>query len=295
MNNILLLIDGNALVHRSFHGMPELKTRDGILVNAVYGFTTSVLAAIQKFNPKYLAVAFDVSKTTFRNKLFTLYKANRKKTDENLIKQMPLVYEVCKAMNFPIFGLKDYEADDIIGTICKKIKNTKIIIVTGDMDSLQLVDKNTEVFSLARGLKKAILYNEKEVYKKYGFSPNELTDYKALRGDPSDNIPGVAKIGEITAKKLVTKYKTLENIYKNINLIKEKTKKLLLDGKDSAYLSKKLATINQKVPIDFKLSQAKISNYDKQKAIKLFTKLEFKSIIQKLPQEIKNHSQQKLF
>lgn len=294
--DILILIDGNALMHRSFHGMPPLKTKDNILVNAVYGFTTSILSAIKYFNPRYLAVTFDVSKKTFRNKIFNGYKANRAKTDDLLIKQFPLAYEVCKAMNFPILSLKNYEADDVIGTICKKVKDkVSTIIVTGDMDTLQLIDENVQVYSLARGIKKAQLFDIEKVYEKYNFYPDQIIDYKALRGDPTDNIPGVPKIGQVTAKKLINQFHDLDNIYNNIDRINAKINQNLTNNKKIAYLSKELATINTSAPIDFNIKDAEISDYDQNKAIALFKKLEFKSLINKMPHKIEKKTQQKLF
>jgi len=308
---ILILIDGNALLYRSFHGIPELKTKDKVLVNAVYGFANSILIAISRFQPKYLAVTFDVGKKTFRNDVYKEYKATRKETPEGLIPQFRLAREFCKALNIATYGKPNYEADDVIGTITSKIQDTRYkiqtIIVTGDMDTLQLIDENTSVFSVSRGIKKAEIYDTRKVKEKYGFLPDKIVDYKALRGDPSDNIPGVPGVGEKTATVLIQNFVSLENLYKQILnpkfeilnkskiKISNKTKELLTQNKDKAFLSKKLATICQDVPMEFDLEDAKVHDYDEKSAKKFLEKLEFKSLIAKLPQSIPNHKQNSLF
>ncbi len=320
---ILLLVDGNALIHRSYHGIPPLRTKDGQLVNAVYGFINSILIAIKQFEPKYLVVAFDVAKKTFRNNQYELYKAHRKPTDKELIDQIPLVKKACEVLNFTQIGIKGYEADDVIGTVANQIQRSrfkdrngnrdlKTIIVTGDMDTLQLVrDDITLVWSVARGLKRAQLYNEQAVLGKYGFEPNNLVDYKALRGDASDNIPGVKGIGDKTATNLIKEFGSIKNLYTFLEKksqdnnqkskkvpkfkISERVNKLLADDKEKAFLSKKLATIYCEVPLEFTLVDAKISNYDKNEVIKFFNRLEFKSLVNKLPESKKIISQEKLF
>lgn len=313
---ILLLIDGNALVHRSFHGIPPLKTKDGLQVNAVYGFTNTILMAIKEFHPEYLVVTFDVGKKTFRNEKFADYKATRVKAPDELYAQFSLVKEVCNDLNIPQFGVKNFEADDVIGTICAKIddlhmvdkknelgdKKLKTIIITGDMDTLQLVTDKVNVYSVSRGIKKAETFDLNKVEEKYGFAAKYLVDYKGLRGDPSDNIPGVPGVGEITAKKIIKQFGTIENLYEQINqieidkkIISSKIKQLLLEHKEQAFLSKYLATIRVDVPLEFDLADAKINNYDREKAIKLFEKMEFKSLIAKLPEQMTETKQYSLF
>lgn len=318
-NNTILLFDGNALVHRAYHGIPALRTKDGRLVNAVYGFTSSILAAIEEFHPKYIAVAFDVGKITFRNAMYKDYKATRAKTAQELYNQFPLVKEVCSALNIPQFGVPNYEADDVIGTISKIAtsknlchcepanageaiynnsdcfvvqqcgtprndnKSLMTIIVTGDMDTLQLITDSTSIYSMSRGVNKAVLYDAQKVREKYGIDPKNLIDYKGLCGDPSDNIPGVPGIGDKTAAKFIREFGDLDEIYDNLPNLPDKISKLLLEYKDQAFLSKKLATIDCNVPLDFDLAQAKITDYDKEKAIALFKKLEFESLIKRLP------------
>jgi DNA polymerase-1 len=308
---ILLLVDGNAIVHRSYHGIPPLKTRDGQMVNAVYGFASTLLASIKEFEPQYVVVAWDVGKKTFRNDKYKDYKAKRLKTPDELCAQFPLVKEFCEAFNIPQFGVKNYEADDVIGTICAKISNhekklsrlkgskqsLKTIIITGDMDALQLVSNNVNVYSVSRGVKKAEIFDSEKVEKKYGFPACYLSDYKGLRGDASDNIPGVLGIGDKTATILIKKFQTIEKLYQfvqndqsgssvelskiNVNL---RIVNLLKKYKDQAFLSKELATIKKDVDLDFSLTDAKLMNYDIDKVRKIFERFEFGSLYKKIPQ-----------
>lgn len=302
-NPKFVLLDSNAIIHRAYHGLPPLTTKSGELVNAVYGFTTTLFKTIEDFHPKYIAACFDVKGPTVRHEQFKEYKAHRPPAPEELIKQFAIVKEICKVLNIPIFAVSGYEADDLIGTITQKLeddaKGLKIIIVTGDMDTLQLVSDNTSVYSMSRGIKNAEIYNEKKVREKYGFGPELLIDYKALRGDPSDNIPGVPGIGEKTAKKIIEQFNSIENLYKKLlitnNQLSTKTKELLIKYKDQAFLSKKLATIIQNVPIDFDLSGCLVHDYNKNKAEKFFRTLDFNSLIKRLPEVRPNQKQDKLF
>ncbi|MFH0950853.1 MAG: DNA polymerase I [bacterium] len=282
----LLILDGNALIHRSFHALPlTLTTKDGQLVNAVYGFASFLLKAVKEFKPEYMALTLDKQGPTFRHVKFADYKATRVKAPDELYAQIPLVKEVAKAFNIPIYEQSGYEADDLIGTISQKVNGTiDKIIVTGDMDTLQLVNDHTFVFTMSRGIAESVLYDETEVKKKYGFGPEALVDYKALRGDPSDNIPGVAGIGEKTATDLIQDFGSLDNVYKNIDSpkIKDRIRQLLIDYKQQAYLSRELATIDQNVDIDFKLSDVKFGDYQQENIIQLFSELEFKSLLNRL-------------
>lgn len=294
--NLFVLIDANALIHRSYHAIPHLTTKDGRPINAAYGFTMTLLSALKELNPTYIAAAYDLPKPTFRHKEFKEYKAQRKKADDELISQIPLTQKILHALNIPIYSQEGLEADDIIGITARQIKQKKIpvMIVTGDMDSLQLVDDLTKVFTLKRGLKDTIIYNPKTVKQRFGFGPEYLIDYKALRGDPSDNIPGVPGVGEKTATTLVKKYKTIEKLYDFIEKnpdtdeIKPRIKKLLSENKEGAFLSKKLATIITDQPLkEFKVEDCVVSEYDQKKAVELFQKLEFKSLISRLPESKK--------
>lgn len=196
----LIIIDGNALIHRSFHALPPtLRTKKGVLVNAVYGFTSFLLKALNEFHPEYVVLTLDKKGPTFRHEAYTEYKATRVKAPDELYEQIPLVKKVAEAFNIPIFELSGFEADDLIGTICaqmKKEKNLETIIITGDFDTLQLIDSRTKVYTMSRGLSDSVLYGAEQVKARYNLEPDQIIDYKALRGDVSDNIPGVKGIGE---------------------------------------------------------------------------------------------------
>jgi DNA polymerase-1 len=282
----IIILDGNALVHRSFHALPPtMVTKSGEMTNAVYGFTNFLLKAIKEFKPTYVAVCFDLAGPTFRHEKFADYKATRVKAPDELYAQLDRVKDVVKALNIPIFAVKGFEADDVIGTIAKKISDkVETIIVTGDMDTLQLINDSTFVYSMSRGVSDSVLYDEKAVKERYGFGPEAQIDYKALRGDPSDNIPGVPGVGEKTATDLIKDFKTLENIYKNIksDKIKDRIRGLLIDNKDKALMSKDLATIRTNVPISFKLEEARFGKFDQEKLIELFNELEFRSLLSRV-------------
>jgi DNA polymerase-1 len=221
----IVLLDGNAIIHRSFHALPPFTTKSGELVNAVYGFSSTLLAVIDKFKPEYIVATFDLKGPTFRHEQFEDYKATRVKAPDELYSQIERVKEVVKTFNIPIYEKEGFEADDMIGTIAhtidKENNNLETIIVTGDMDTLQLVNDKTKVYTMSRGLSKAILYDTAGVEARYGgLMPAQLKDYKGLRGDASDNIPGVKGIGEKGAINLLKEYGSLEGVYENIANIK---------------------------------------------------------------------------
>ncbi|MCK4554040.1 DNA polymerase I, partial [Candidatus Parcubacteria bacterium] len=214
----LIIIDGNALIHRSFHALPPtLTTKKGELVNAVYGFTAVLLKAIREFKPDYVVLTLDKAAPTFRHIEYKEYKATRKKAPQSLYDQFDRIRQIAQAFNIPIYEKDGFEADDLIGTIAVKVdNNVEKIIVTGDLDTLQLVNDHVKVYTMRRGLTDSMIYDKKAVKQRYGLTPEQMIDYKSLRGDPSDNIPGVRGIGEKTAVELLQNFKTLENVYKNI-------------------------------------------------------------------------------
>ncbi|EKE12104.1 MAG: hypothetical protein ACD_14C00018G0004, partial [uncultured bacterium] len=283
----LILIDGNAIIHRAYHALPPFTTKKGELVNAVYGFSSTLLSVIAEFKPDYVVASFDLAGKTFRHEQFEDYKATRVKGDDELYAQIPRVKEVVQAFNIPIYEMAGFEADDIIGTIAKQIKENKedieTIIVTGDMDTLQLVNDTTKVYTMRRGLSDSILYDKDRVIARYGLNPDQIIDYKALRGDPSDNIPGVKGIGEKTAVTLLQKYITLDGVYENVEEIKGAVKDKLVRDKAQAYLSKDLATIHLSVPVEFELEKSVLHDFDREKIVKLFSELNFFSLIKRLP------------
>jgi len=293
MNKKLIIIDSNAIIHRAYHALPKLTTKKGELVNAVYGFLLFFFKAVKEFSPSYIAAVFDFPAPTFRKEKYDLYKANREKAPEELYGQFPIVKNILESFGVRIFEKRGFEADDLIGTISKKIskENPEIenIILTGDYDALQLVDGNTKVYTFKRGVKDAVLYGIKEVKDKYeGLAPEQLPDFKALRGDPSDNIPGVFGIGEKTAIGLIKKFGSLENVYESMEDIKESVKEKLAKHKDEAFLSKELAKICENAPLDFELKNCEWKGYNKKEGIEKLENYEFYSLAEKIKKENNN-------
>src|SRR3990172_9889106 len=301
IKNRLVLIDAFALIHRAFHAIPPLATADGRLVNAVYGFTGALLSAIKELQPEYLAVGIDLPKPTRRKKEYAAYKAHRVPPPDELKSQIPYVMEMLKIFNIPVFGVEGYEGEDIIATVVAKIKmqkskckNIEFIIVTGDLDLLQLIDDQTKVYAMGRGANEAIIYDKQKVIERYSLKPEQFVDFKALKGDVSDNIPWVRQIWEKTAAKLMTDFGSLKNIYENLEKISGKSHTLLSENKEQAFLSQKLSKISTDAPLEFRLEDARIHEYNKADVIRFFNQLGFKSLISRLPSEIPNHRQEKL-
>ena len=290
----LILIDSHALIHRAYHALPPLTTKSGELVNAVYGFTSILIKTISNFKPDYIVAAFDAPGATFRHEEYKEYKATRVKAPDDLYAQIPRVKEILTAFKIPIFEKSGYEADDIIGTVAEKIqskdgKNVQILILTGDMDNLQLISKNVSVLYAPPSVaKEQIIYDAKKVKERFeGLSPEQMIDFKGLKGDPSDNIPGVRGIGEKTAISLLNRFKTIEKLYEAME--KNKTSDIsdsvlekLKSGKIAAFFSKKLATIKRNVPIKFNLKESEFGKFDKNKIIEIFQNLGFVSLINRL-------------
>jgi len=291
-----VIIDGNAIVHRAYHALPPLTAKDGTMINAVYGFTSMLLKVLADLKPDYIAVSFDVAGGTFRDKVYKDYKATRVKADQELYDQIPLCYKIVEAFNIPIYVKPGFEADDVIGTVTKILENKnpdiENIVVTGDMDLLQIVGKNTKVYALRKGMSDIVMYDSEEVNKKYSFGPERIVDYKALRGDTSDNIPGVNGIGEKTAVELITKIGDVKEIYKQLRTqnselrtqLKPGVIKKLDEGKENAFMSYELATIMRDVPdLDFKLENCVTHEFDINTVADLFKKFEFFSMLKRIP------------
>ncbi len=282
----ILLVDSHALIHRAFHAFPQtLTTKEGELVNAVFGFTSLLLQVLTKFKPKYVVCVFDAPGDTFRSKMYKDYKANRPETDKLLVGQFDRVHEVVEALGIPTLMLKGFEADDLLGTLSRKpeLKGVEKIILTGDRDLLQLVNDETKVYLSGFPFSHATMLDIPGTEKKLGFAAPLLTDFKGLRGDTSDNIPGVKGIGDKTATDLVGKYGQLSEIYKHLDELKNAVRKKLEENKEIAELSKQLATIDTGVKINFTLDKAVLDDYDQAKAMQLLQKLEFRSLLNKLP------------
>lgn len=289
----LVIIDSNALIHRAYHALPRFMTRKGELTNAIYGFSAVLIKVLKELKPDYIAAAFDVQAPTFRDKEYREYKAKRVKAPDDLYAQIPRVKEVLVSLGIPIYEHAGFEADDVIGTIVAQapkkqpLQDMEIIIVTGDLDALQLVRENVKVYTLRKGIQDTVLYGIKEVAERFGLRPEQLIDYKALRGDPSDNIIGVPGVGEKTASELLQKFDTLENLYGQLELgkaegIKPRVLKLLTEHKDDAFFSKMLATIRLDAPIQFSLKDARFALGDLKDVSRLFTELEFSSLLKRL-------------
>lgn len=300
----LVLIDGHALVHRAFHALPPtLNSPKGVPTNAVFGFTSVLLKMIKDLKPEYIAATFDLAAPTFRHEEFAEYKAHREKAPNELHAQVPLIKEILTAFGIPIYEKPGFEADDLIGALAekaKKDKNVQTVIMTGDLDTLQLVDgKKVVVFTLKKGVTDTVIYDEDEVAKRYGLKPEQLNDFKGLKGDPSDNIPGVPGVGEKTAAALIQTFGNLESLYEAISncqlLISKKDKEKikpplseklvqkLLENKDMAFFSKKLSTIIRDVDIDFNLNKADwLKNLNRPEIEKLFKELGLYSLVKRL-------------
>ncbi|HPT08168.1 MAG TPA: DNA polymerase I [bacterium] len=289
MNKKIIIIDGNALIHRSFHALPTtLMTKDGQITNAAYGFASFLIKALAEIKPNYAVLTLDRKAPTFRHESYDKYKATRVKAPQELYDQIPMVRKITQAFSIPIFELDGYEADDLIGTITtninKKHPKIDVIIITGDLDTLQLVNNKTKVYTMSRGLNDSVLYDIDKIKERFGLEPKQIIDLKSLKGDVSDNIPGVAGIGEKTAVELLQNFSSLDNIYKNINnvKIKDRTKELLMKNKDMAYTSYDLATIHLNAPINFSIDEAEIKNFDKNAINTVFSELEFKSLLSRV-------------
>ncbi len=280
----LVLIDGNALLHRAYHATPPFTTSKGELVNAVYGFTLMLFKALNELKPDYWAVAWDEKGPTFRHQAYTQYKATRGPADEGLSSQYKRVFQICNGFNIAEFKIAGYEADDLIGTLAVQAKGVEVIVVTGDRDIMQLINDHVEVFMPKKTLQDVGLYGNEEFAAKYGFEPKLLVDYKALAGDASDNIPGVAGIGDVSATKLIHQFGTIEKIYQiqNLKTLPERMQKLLAEGAEDAVMSKKLATLDLNAPIKLDLGKCKVEHINNEELIKIFQELEFKSLVKRL-------------
>ncbi|MFA5532084.1 MAG: 5'-3' exonuclease H3TH domain-containing protein [Candidatus Shapirobacteria bacterium] len=286
----LLVVDGHAVIHRAYHSIPEL-TLNGQPVNAIYGFYSMLLSAISQLNPKYLIVCLDSPGPTFRQSEFVGYRAKRKVPDHSLISQLPLLKSTLEESGIKTFSMGGYEADDLIATVVKKASKKnfidEIVIITGDKDLMQLIDSKTSLLMPLRGLSETKIFEPEDVVEKLGVKPSQVVDLKALMGDMSDSYPGVAGIGPKVATDLLTEYQNLDNIYQNLDNIKPTIKEKLVREKENAYLSQKLATLIDNIPIKFKMSQARWNQNIISGLNTLFKNYNFKSLINRLDQPAK--------
>ncbi len=282
----LLILDSNSLLNRAFYALPDLMTGEGIHTNAIYGFVNMLLKMKEEIKPDYIVAAFDRKAPTFRHEEYKDYKAGRKKMPEELAQQFPIVKELLSALAINIFEIDGFEADDLIGTLSvfAEEKGIEVYIVTGDKDALQLATDNVKVVITKKGITEKEIYDKNRMMEEFGVTPKEFIDVKGLMGDTSDNIPGVPGIGEKTAFKLIKEYKSIETVLENIENIKgKKLKENLHEYREQAIFSKKLATIICNVPIDMSLEDIKSKEeYDINKVRKMFERLEFKSLMNKV-------------
>jgi len=289
---LLVLLDAHAIIHRAYHALPDFASSKGEPTGALYGLSTMLMKIITDLKPDYLAACFDLPKPTYRHEAFEGYKAGRKKADDDLVAQLKRARDVFTAFHIPIYECEGFEADDLLGTIAERLKKdpgVKIIIASGDSDTLQLIDDGrVQVFTLKKGINDTVLYDEVAVEAKYGFGPEHLPDYKGLAGDSSDNIPGIKGIGDKTATILIQKFGTIEKMYAAIKKdpgvlkaigIKPKAEELIKAGEEEALFSKMLGTIRRDAPIDFVLPEKEWRDSVSLQVIEtLFAELEFRSL-----------------
>lgn len=293
-NKILMVIDGNSLMHRAFYAIPPLSTKKGIYTNAVYGFMNMLFKLIEEYHPEYIGVAFDRKAPTFRHKEYKEYKGTRQKTPEILVPQFDTLKKLLSAMNIAIYERDGYEADDILGTFARIAgeKGMKAYLVTGDRDALQLIDENVNVLMTKKGITDIRIYDEKALHEDYGITPAQVIEMKSLMGDSSDNIPGVPGVGKKTAFKLINKYGTLENVYAHIDEISgKKLKENLEKYKAQAFLSKRLATIIKDAPVDISIADCCYDIPNSLELKELLMELEFSSILSRLDFDMKSESE----
>ncbi|HEY7737197.1 MAG TPA: DNA polymerase I [Candidatus Limnocylindrales bacterium] len=282
----LMLLDGYGLVYRGFFALPPLTTSKGDLVNGVFGFCSIVLRGVADLRPDYIAVSFDLPGPTFRHEQYAEYKATRTKMPDDLRDQFPKVREVVKALRIPVYEMQGYEADDVIGTITRQTEplDLETTIVTVDLDMLQLVTDKTRLMTTRSGVENTVMYDLARIDERFGLRPDQMIDYKALKGDPTDNIPGVPGVGEKTAAKLIGQFGTLDAVYERIDdVTPEKLRDKLRDHREQVFLGRELSRIVRDLPIAFDLEAARIGDYDRETVVRLFREYEFRTLIDRLP------------
>lgn len=277
----LVIIDGNAILHRAFHALPPLTTKRGEPINAVYGLVSMLLRVISDLKPTHIAVCFDEKEPTFRHKEFAGYQAQRPATVDELSSQFEKARRVLEAFGVPVYSKPGYEADDVIGTLTQQAKEN-VVIVTGDRDILQLVNKRVKVYLPLVGLSTAKLMGESDVVEKMGVKPEQIPDYKALVGDPSDNYRGVSGIGPKTAINLIQRFKSLDQIYENLDKTPKSISEKLKNGRDSALLGLRLARIVTDVPIGLDIEKAARWDVDSKEVLELFSEFGFKTLTERV-------------
>ena len=282
----LMLLDSNGLIYRGYHALPPLTTSRGELVNAVFGFCSILLRGVQDVQPEYVAACFDLPGPTFRHEQFAAYKATRAPMPDDLRSQFPKVREVVAALRIPVYELAGYEADDVIGTITRDMdaRGIDTTVVTGDLDMLQIVTDRTRLMTTRQGVDATVYYDPARIWERFELRPDQMIDYKALKGDPTDNIPGIPGVGEKTAAKLVGEFGSLEGIYARLGEVTpEKLRDKLVAAREQVFASRELSRIVCDLPISLDLEAARLSDYDRAEVVRLFREFEFRSLIDRLP------------
>jgi len=283
----LMLLDSNGLIYRGYHALPPLTTSKGELVNAVFGFCSILLRGIQDLRPEYVVACFDLPGPTFRHEQFAEYKATRAPMPDDLRSQFPKVREVLAALRIPVYEMAGYEADDVIATITRDMDargGIETTIVTGDLDLLQIVTYTTRLMTTRQGVDSTIYYDPAKIRDRFELRADQMIDYKALKGDPSDNIPGIPGVGEKTAAKLVGQFESLEGIYAHLEDVRpDKLRWKLVEARDQVFQSRELARVVRDLPIDLDLEAARLSDYDRAEVVRLFREFEFRTLIDRLP------------
>lgn len=290
MKKRLIIVDSNALLHRAFHALPPLMTKTGQETGATYGFLLTLFRAIKDLKANYVVACFDTKMPTFRHEMFKDYKAQRPATPTGIISQIPVTKEVMDALKIPVYAKEGVEADDLIATICKiapeQEKELEIFIVSGDLDNLQLVNENIKVYTLGKGIKDTVIYDTEKTKERFGVEPSQMVDFKALTGDPSDNIPGVEGIGKKTAAEIIQKYDNINNLYEELStdtaVLKPKVKEALKQNKASAIMSRDLAQMKNDVDINFDIKECLFGKFDQKEVEVILNKFEFYSLIDRL-------------
>src|SRR5262249_15652752 len=281
----LILVDAHSLIYRAFFALPPMSTSGGVVTNAAYGFT-SMLAIVLANRPEYAIAAFDVARPTFRSREYAEYKVGRRPMPDDLRPQLDLVRKLLDSLSIPMHGVEGYEADDVIGTLALKANDlgVAVTIVSGDLDCLQLVSDGIEALVPRRGITDTMIYGPDQVRQRYGFEPRQLIEYKALRGDTSDNIPGVPGVGDKTAAQLVQQFGSIENMLDNLDQLKEgRVRTALAANADQIRLGKRMVTIQTDVPVALDLDRAGWLRYDANRARAVFDELEFRQLLARIP------------
>ncbi|MEK7562440.1 MAG: 5'-3' exonuclease H3TH domain-containing protein [Patescibacteria group bacterium] len=291
MEKRLIIIDSNALLHRAFHALPPLTNKKGQPTGAVYGYLLTLFKAIKDLKADYMlyvVATFDTKAKTFRHEDYKEYKAHRVATPDGIVTQIPMAKEILEAFKIPVFAKDGFEADDLIATIAitaAKKDNLEVYILSGDLDNLQLVSDKIKVYTLGKGIKDTIIYDRGKVIERFGVTPEQMNDFKALTGDPSDNIPGVPGIGKKTAAEIIQKYGSIKNLYDELStdtaVLKPKVKEALKANKESAFLSQHLVETKKDVDIEFILEDCSFGKFNLNEAEKKLIDLEFNSLIER--------------